>query len=75
MAYVNIRDLPDSTHAVLSERAKAAHMSTSAYIKSILIREAAVPTLDEILDRAAARPTGTTTFDDVVRVIREARGD
>lgn len=72
---MNIEDLPESTHAVLAKRAKAAHMSTSAYIRSILIREAAAPTVDEVLDAAAARPTGTTTFDDIVRVIREARGD
>jgi plasmid stability protein len=75
MAYVTVRDLPEHAHRVLAARAKAAHQSLTAYVTQLLVREATTPTVEEILDEAAALPGGTSTFDDVVAAMREAHED
>lgn len=54
MPSVQIKDVPDDIHAVLRQRAAAAHQSLQEYLRSRLIAEASRPTLEEILDRAGA---------------------
>jgi plasmid stability protein len=72
---IQIRDVPDDVHAVMRARAAAAGMSMSEYLRSELVRLAASPTMDEWLARVAAHPpaTGVTT-QEIVDIIREARG-
>lgn len=59
MPSVQIKDVPEETHAVLRRRAAAAHQSLQEYLRSRLIEEATAPTLDEILDRAGGRAGGS----------------
>jgi hypothetical protein len=74
MVSVQIKDVPESTHAVLRQRAAAAHQSLQEYLRSRLIAEASSPTLDEVLDRAGGRSGGVVPLGDAVRTIREDRG-
>ena len=59
MPSVQIKDVPEHTHAVLRRRAAAAHQSLQEYLRARLIDEASEPTLDEILDRAGGRAGGS----------------
>lgn len=52
---VQIRDLPESVHRTLKARAAASGTSLSEYLRSLLAREAARPTPQEVAARAAAR--------------------
>ncbi len=73
MTSVQIKDVPERTHAVLRRRAAAAHQSLQEYLRSRLIEEADQPTLDEILDRAGGRSGGSVPFADAVAAIRDDR--
>ena len=55
MPNIQIKDVPEDTHAVLRQRASAAHQSLQEYLRSRLIAEAAQPTVDEVLARAGGR--------------------
>src|SRR6266568_2966267 len=59
MPSVQIKDVPEETHAVLRQRAAAAHQSLQEYLRARLIQEASEPTLDEVLDRAGGRAGGS----------------
>ncbi len=52
---VQIRDLPEPVHRALKARAAAAGVSLSEYLRSVLTRDAARPTPDELAARIAAR--------------------
>ena len=73
MPSVQIKDVPEQTHAVLRARAAAAHQSLQEYLRGRLIAEAAAPTLDEVLDRIAARRGGSLTAEQAVTAVREDR--
>lgn len=76
MTNVQIKNVPEATHAVLRKRAAAAGQSLQEYLRSRLIAEAAQPTLDEVLERAGTRSGGTLSLDDAadrVRVDRDRR--
>lgn len=73
MPSVQIKDVPESTHAVLRRRAAAAHQSLQEYLRSRLIAEASTPTLEEVLDRAGRRSGGSVPLEDAVSVLREDR--
>ncbi|NHN54272.1 hypothetical protein G9U51_00545 [Calidifontibacter sp. DB0510] len=73
MPSVQIKDVPESTHAVLRRRAAAAHQSLQEYLRSRLIDEAARPTLDEILDAAASRDGAALTVVDTAEMVRADR--
>lgn len=73
MPSVQIKDVPDETHAVLRRRAAAARQSLQEYLRSRLIEEAGRPTLDEILDRAGGRAGGTASFDDALTALHDDR--
>jgi hypothetical protein len=53
MTSIQIKGVPERTHAVLRKRATAAHQSLQEYLLQHLIEEADRPTLDEVLERAA----------------------
>lgn len=73
MPNIQIKDVPDDTHAVLRQRASAAHQSLQEYLRSRLIAEASRPTLDEVLERAGARTGGSLPLEDAVSSVRAER--
>lgn len=73
MPSVQIKDVPESTHAVLRQRAAAAHQSLQEYLRSRLIAEANQPTLEEVLDRAGGRSGGSVAPKDAVSTLQRDR--
>lgn len=73
MTSVQIKDVPESTHAVLRQRAARAHQSLQEYLRSRLIEEASMPTLDEVLERAASESGGSVPFSAAVTTVRSDR--
>jgi plasmid stability protein len=73
MPSVQIKDVPEETHRVLRERAARAHQSLQEYLRSRLIADANQPTLEEVLDRAAARRGGRVSFESAVEHVRAER--
>lgn len=73
MPSVQIKDVPETTHAVLRQRAAAAHQSLQEYLRAKLIEEAAEPTLDEVLDRAGGRSGGSVPLKTAVAALRADR--
>jgi plasmid stability protein len=73
MPSIQIKDVPDQTHAVLRQRAAAAHQSLQEYLRARLIEDAAQPTLEEVLDRAAGRSGGSVPLKDAVAAVRDDR--
>lgn len=73
MPSVQIKDVPERTHAVLRQRAAAAHQSLQEYLRARLIEEAGQPTLEEILDRAGGRSGGSVPLKTAVTEIRAGR--
>lgn len=73
MTSVQIKGVPDETHAVLRQRAARAHQSLQEYLLGLLVREASAPTLDEVLDRASGRPGGRLGFADATQAIQDDR--
>ena len=73
MPSVQIKDVPDETHAILRRRAAAAGQSLQEYLRTHLIETAAAATLDEVLDRAGGRAGGRLSFDDAVTALRDDR--
>jgi plasmid stability protein len=73
MTSVQIKGVPEGTHAVLRQRAARAHQSLQEYLLGVLVREANSPTLDEVLDRADNRTGGTLSFSQAVQALRDDR--
>ena len=73
MPSIQIKDVPERTHAILRQRAAAAHQSLQEYLRSRLIQDADEPTLEEILDRAGGRSGGSVPLEDAVAAIRDDR--
>ena len=73
MPSVQVKDVPEHTHAVLRRRAAAAHQSLQEYLQMRLIAEAETPTVDEVLDRAGGRAGGQVPFSAAATVVRQDR--
>ncbi len=73
MPSVQIKDVPAETHAVLRQRAAAAHQSLQEYLRARLIDEASRPTLEEVLDRAGGQSGGTLPLREAVTTVRNDR--
>lgn len=73
MPSVQIKDVPERTHAVLRQRAAAAHQSLQEYLRMRLIDEADAPTVDEVLERAGGRTGGRVSFATAADVVRGDR--
>jgi antitoxin FitA len=56
MTSIRIKDVPERTHAILRQRAAAAHQSLQQYLRAWLIEEAERPTFEEVLDRVGGQP-------------------
>ncbi|HEV8275207.1 MAG TPA: hypothetical protein VGQ26_05865 [Streptosporangiaceae bacterium] len=73
MPSVQIKDVPEQTHAVLRQRAAAAHQSLQEYLRARLIQEASEPTLEEVLERAGGRSGGSVPLKAAVAAVRSDR--
>jgi antitoxin FitA len=73
MPSVQIKDVPERTHAILRQRAAAAHQSLQEYLLARLIEEAEQPTLEEVLDRAGGRSGGSVPLRAAVTALRDDR--
>ncbi len=73
MPSIQIKDVPEETHAVLRQRAAAARQSLQEYLRSRLIDEASTPTVDEILMRAGGRAGGSASFAAATEALRDDR--
>lgn len=73
MPSVQIKNVPEETHAVLRRRAAQANQSLQEYLLARLVEQASAPTLDEVLDRAGSRAGGSVTLAQATAVIRSDR--
>jgi hypothetical protein len=73
MKTIQIRNVPDETHAELRIRAAKAGMSLSDYALAELERTAAKPPIAEVLERARNR-SGGVSRQSIVDIVREMRG-
>jgi len=73
MPSIQIKDVPEDTHAVLRRRAAAARQSLQEYLRSHLIEQAGRPTIDEVLDRVGHRSGGALPPQEATRILREDR--
>ena len=75
MAVIQIRGVSEAAHRRLKARAALAGQSLSEYLRVEIEHLAALPTLDEILDRVAGRePVGGEPAAESIRRGREERG-
>lgn len=73
---IQIRNVPDDLHKELKIKAAAAGMSMSDYIKRELGRRSRKSTIAEIAARRDAQGRkSTASTQEMVDIIREARGD
>jgi plasmid stability protein len=73
---IQIRNVPDDLHRQLKIRAAAAGMNMSDYIKRELDLRTSKSTIAEMVARREARGRkSTATTQQIVDIIREARGD
>jgi plasmid stability protein len=76
MATLYVRGVSDEVINTLKERAAAQGLSLTAYVARELTDLAAVPTNAEVVERLRRRRRGGgPKAEDIVAVIREARGE
>lgn len=77
MATVYVRDVSDEALTVLKVRAAAENQSLQAYVRDVIEREAALPTLEEAAAAAAhvaaLNAENNVTNEDVLAAIDEGR--
>lgn len=73
MPSIQVKDVPVETHAVLRQRAAAAHQSLQEYLRARLIDEAATPSVEEVLDRVERRSGGSVPPAEAVAILRQDR--
>ena len=73
MPSIQIKDVPPETHAVLRQRAAQSRQSLQEYLLGKLIADAGMPTVDELLARAAGRSGGDVARGAAVDQLRRDR--
>ena len=73
MATIQVKNVPPEVHDTLRHRAIDAHQSLQEYVLNLLIEDARLPTLEEVLTRAGSHHGGRVTSAEVVAMIREDR--
>jgi plasmid stability protein len=73
---LQVRDVPEDVHRTLKARAAASGQSLSEYVRGLLARSAARPTIDELAGRIEARGpvTPSEPTEAAVRAVRD-RGE
>ena len=69
---IQVRDVDDDTHRVLTARAEAAGLSLSQYLRREFRWMVGQPTVAEVLDRAERRPIAVDADHDLLHRIRWA---
>ena len=78
MPSITIRDVPEETRDELAARAARSGRSLQEYLRTELIEIASKPDMDAVLQRVRARlkaSENTVTSEQIVKYIREARGE
>ncbi len=70
---MQIKDVPEDTHAVLRRRAAAAHQSLQEYLRARLVEDAATATVEEAFARIETRRGGTLTLAAAAAAVRADR--
>ena len=73
MKSIQVRNVPERTHAVLRKRAAEAGMSLQEYLLTTLNELASRPTVEEVLARAAGRAGGRVPLSVAARDLRAER--
>jgi len=73
MPSVQVKNVPDDTHAVLRQRAAVAHQSLQEYLRTLLIREASKPTVADVMERAGGRAGGSMPLAEAAATLRDER--
>ncbi|MDI3386538.1 antitoxin [Streptomyces sp. B-S-A8] len=73
MTVLTIRDVPDEEVQTLKVRAAQAGQSLQAYVRDLLARETAKPTLAEMMERLDREANADVSAGDVLGVIDEMR--
>lgn len=73
MATIQIRNVPDDVYLAYKRRAMGSRRSLQEYLLAKLIADAAQPSLEEILDRAAQSAVGTVATADILAALDEGR--
>lgn len=73
MTSVQIKNVPEETHAVLRQRAAASHQSLQEFLLTLLIQEAGRPTTAEVFARIDTFSSGDLTLDEAAELVRADR--
>ena len=73
MATIQVRDVPEQTHATLRRRAASAGKSLQEYLLELLNDVAAKPPVEEVLRRAGGRAGGRVGLGYASRAVRADR--
>lgn len=74
MVALQIRDIPEPVRDVLAERASEAGQSLNAFLREVVLREAAFAENRNLIDDVAARRRSNgITADDVIAALDSAR--
>lgn len=73
MTAVTIRDVSDDAVRTMKIRAAQAGQSLQAYLRSLIEREAAAPTVAEAVERARRDATASISTADILSAIDEGR--
>lgn len=76
MVAITLRNVPDPVHKELSARARNAGMSLEEYLRDLLSKAAAKPSMDDWLRKVTARVESSGVHmgaDEIVQLIREGR--
>lgn len=73
MTALTIRDVPEDAVRTMKIRAAQAGQSLQAYLRSLIEREAAKPTVAEAVERARADATADVSTADILAAIDEGR--
>jgi plasmid stability protein len=73
MKNVQIRGVPERTHAVMKRRAARAGMSMQEYLLALIKEQAEQPTVEEVLARASDRTRGRFALAQTAKDVRDDR--
>ena len=73
MPNILIRDVPAEVHGELARRAERQGRSLQQYLTAVLTREAATPTLDDVLDSVARLQGGKVSLAEALAARDEIR--
>lgn len=73
MKNIQIRNVPDKTHAILRRRAADAGMSLQEYLLGLVNEASARPTIEEVMRRAGRRTGGRLSTKQAVAALGRDR--